>query len=255
ALGLALAQSIANLFLPRLMADIVDKGIARGDTRVILTTGGVMLLMAIVATGCAVAGAFLAAKIAAGFGRIVRARIFERVSYLSLHQFDHFGTASLITRTTNDTTQVQQVLIMLFSVVISAPMTAIGGVILALSQDTSLAWVLIAAIPIVAVVFLLIMWSAVPLFQQMQAKIDKLNLILDEGLTGVRVIRAFDRGAHEHRRFDAANEDLTTTAIAVNRLIASLMPALILSLNLTSVTIIWFGSIRIEAGAMQVGAM
>src|SRR5262249_19736061 len=125
ALGLALAQSIANLFLPRLMADIVDKGIARGDTRVILTTGSVMLAM--VAPGCAVAGAFLAAKIAAGFGRIVRARIFERVSYLSLHQFDHFGTASLITRTTNDTTQVQQVLILLFSVVISAPMTAIGG--------------------------------------------------------------------------------------------------------------------------------
>jgi ATP-binding cassette subfamily B protein len=147
------------------------------------------------------------------------------------------------------------VLIMVLNMVITAPMMAIGGVVLALSQDTSLAWVLIAVIPVVAIVFLLIMRNAIPLFQQMQSKLDRLNLVLDEGLTGVRVIRAFDRGAYEHRRFDAANLDLTDTAISVNRLVGYLMPAMLLMLNLTSVAIIWLGSLRIDAGAMQVGAM
>jgi ATP-binding cassette subfamily B protein len=252
---LALAQSIANLYLPRLTADIVDHGIARGDNRAILSIGIAMLVIALVATGCAAAGSYFAARVAAGFGRIIRSRIFGRVEHFSLHQFSRFSTASLITRTTNDTTQVQQVLIMILNLVISAPMMAIGGVILALAQDVALAWILIAAIPIIAVVFLLIMWRAVPLFKAMQSKLDKLNLVLDEGLTGVRVIRAFDRAGYEHERFDAANLDLTTTAIGVNRLLALLMPAMMLMLNLTSVIIIWFGSIRIDAGAMQVGAM
>lgn len=254
-LMLALAQSLANLYLPRLMADIVDEGIAKGDTRAIVVIGGWMLLIAVAATGCAVAGSYYASRIATGFGRIVRSRIFARVEHFSVHQFARFSTASLITRTTNDTTQVQQVLIMMLSMVVTAPMMAIGGVLLALSQDVSLAWVLITTIPIVAIVFLLIMRRAVPLFQVMQNKLDTLNLVLDEGLTGVRVIRAFDRGAYEHQRFDVANLDLTTTAISVNRLLAYLMPAMMLMLNLTSVVIIWFGGIRIDAGVMQVGAM
>jgi ATP-binding cassette subfamily B protein len=254
-LVLALAQSLANLYLPRLMADIVDKGIVKGDTRAILSIGGLMLLMAVLGTACAVAGGFFSSKIATGFGRSVRGRVFASVERFSLHQFDRFSTASLITRTTNDTTQVQSVLLMMLSMVITAPMMAIGGVVLALSQDATLAWVLVAIIPVVMVVFGLIMKGAIPLFQVMQSKIDRLNLVLDEGLTGVRVIRAFDRAAHEHRRFAAANLDLTTTAIAVNRLVACLMPAMMLMLNLTSIAIIWFGALRIEAGAMQVGAM
>src|SRR4051812_23695129 len=254
-LVLALAQSLANLYLPRLMTDIVDRGIANGDTRAIVSIGGWMLLIAIFATGCAAAGSFFASRIAIGFGRMVRSRIFTRVEHFSVHQFGRFSTASLITRTTNDTTQVQQVLIMILNMVITAPMMAIGGIVLALSQDASLAWVLIATIPVVGLVFLLIMRRAIPLFQTMQGKLDALNLVLDEGLTGVRVIRAFDRSAYEHRRFDAANLDVTTTAIAVNRLVACLMPAMILMLNLTSIAIIWFGSRRIDAGAMQVGAM
>ena len=252
---LALAQSIANLYLPRLMADIVDEGIARGNSRAILVIGVWMLVVAQAATACAAVGTYFAARVATGFGRTIRSLIFDRVEHLSVHQFSRLSTASLITRTTNDTTQVQQVLIMMLNMVVSAPMMAIGGVILALSQDVSLAWILIAAIPIVGAVFLGIMWRAVPLFQLMQTKLDKLNLILDEGLTGVRVIRAFDRGAYEHQRFDAANLDLTMTAVGVNRLLALMMPAMILMLNLTSVAIIWFGSIRIEAGAMEVGAM
>jgi ATP-binding cassette subfamily B protein len=252
---LALAQSIGFLLLPRLMSDIVDHGIVRGDQAAILRTGGLMLIMSVLATLCAATGNFFSAKVATGFGRILRGAVFERVEHFSVHQFDRFSAASLVTRTTNDTTQVQQMLVMVLTMVITAPMMAIGGIILALSQDTQLAWVLIAVMPVMAIVFALIMRSSVPLSQAMQKKIDRLNLVLGEGLSGVRVIRAFDRGAHQRERFDAANLDLTNTAIAVNRLTSLLMPALIVMLNLTSVAIIWFGSHRIDQGQMQVGAM
>lgn len=254
-LALALAQSLASLYLPRLMADIVDHGIVPGDTRQIIIYGALMLLMALIGTGCAVASSYFSSRTASGFGRDVRNRLFDRVAHLSVHQFDHFSTASLITRTTNDTTQIQQVLIMMMTMVITAPMMAIGGVVLSLSQDARLARVLIAVIPIMAIVFFLIMRKAIPLFQLMQVKIDKLNLVLDEGLTGVRVIRAFDRNAHESRRFNAANRDLTDNAIAVNRLVSMLMPAMFMMMNLTAVAIIWFGAIRIDSGQLQVGAM
>ena len=254
-LALALAQSIGSLLLPRMMSDIVDQGIVKGDQRAILEIGGLMLLISIVATLCAIAGSYFAAKIATGFGRLLRGAIFARVEHFSIHQFDRFSSASLVTRTTNDTTQVQQMLIMMLTMVITAPMMMIGGIALALSQDTQLAWVLIAVMPVMALVFGLIMRGAIPLSQAMQLKIDRLNLVLGEGLSGVRVIRAFDRGAHQRARFDQANLDLTNTAIAVNRLIAFLMPALIVMLNLTSIAIIWFGSHRIDQGTMPVGAM
>ncbi|HEX8030489.1 MAG TPA: ABC transporter ATP-binding protein [Vicinamibacterales bacterium] len=254
-MALALAQSLASLYLPRLMADIVDHGIVPGDTRQIMITGALMLLMALVGTATAVASSFFSSKVATGFGRIVRNRIFDRVSHLSVHQFDRFSNASLITRTTNDTTQVQQVLIMMLTMVITAPMMAIGGIVLSLSQDTRLARVLIAVIPILGVIFFLIMRKAVPLFQLMQVKIDRLNLVLDEGLTGVRVIRAFDRNRHQSQRFDAANYDLTRNAIAVNRLVSMLMPAMFFMMNLTGVAIIWIGAYRIDSGGMHVGAM
>src|SRR5262247_3085227 len=254
-LVLSLAQSIGFLLLPRLMSDIVDKGIVKGDQRAILETGGLMLLVSIAGTACAIAGSFNSAKVATGFGRILRGAIFARVERFAVHQFDRFGSASLVTRTTNDTTQVQQMLVMMLTMVITAPMMMIGGILLALSQDTQLAWVLIAVMPVMAVVFGVIMSRAVPLSQAMQKKIDRLNLVLGEGLSGVRVIRAFDRGPHQRARFDEANLDLTTTAIAVNRLIAFLMPALIVMLNLTSIAILWVGSHRIDAGQMQVGAM
>ncbi|HZR22503.1 MAG TPA: ABC transporter ATP-binding protein [Vicinamibacterales bacterium] len=254
-LVLALAQSIGFLLLPRLMSDIVDKGIVRGDQRAILQTGGLMLLMSSIATVCAIAGSYFSAKVATGFGKTLRATIFAHVEHLSVHQFDGFGSASLVTRTTNDTTQVQQMLIMVLTMVITAPMMAIGSISLALSQDVQLAWVLIGVMPIMAVVFFVIMRNAVPLSQAMQKKIDRLNLVLGEGLSGVRVIRAFDRGQHQRERFDDANSDLTNTAIAVNRLIAFLMPSLFLMGNLTSLVILWVGAHRIDAGQMQVGAM
>jgi ATP-binding cassette, subfamily B, multidrug efflux pump len=254
-LTLAFAQSLGFLLLPRLVSEIVDQGIVKGDQRAILAIGAIMLLVSIVATACAIAGSFYSSRVATGFTRILRGAIFARVERFSIHQFDRFSTASLVTRTTNDTTQVQQMLVMVLTMVITAPMMAIGGVILALSQDAELAWVLIAVMPVMAVVFGLIMRGAIPLSQAMQTKIDRLNLVLGEGLSGVRVIRAFDRGAHQRERFDQANLDLTNTAITLNRLTAFLMPALILMLNLTSVAIIWFGSHRIDEGTMQVGAM
>jgi len=254
-LVLALAQSLANLLLPRLTSDIVDQGIVRGDQFHILEIGGLMLLISLLATAGAIAGSYVSSQVSTGFGRDLRGAIFARTERLSVHQFARFGAASLVTRTTNDTTQVQQMLIMMLTMVIAAPMMAAGGVILALSQDAQLAWVLVAVMPVMAVVFAVIMRGAVPLSTAMQVKIERLNLVLGEGLSGVRVIRAFDRGARQRERFDHANLDLTNTAIAVNRLLAVLMPALILMLNFTSVGIIWVGSHRVDAGVMQVGAM
>ena len=252
---LALAQSIANLYLPRLMGEVVDRGIVTGDTGAIIRTGGFMLLMALGATACAVAGSYHSAQVATGLGRIIRGEVFSRVVRFSVHQFDHFGAASLVTRTTNDTAQVQQVAIMLLNTVITAPMMAIGGVLLALSQDASLAGVLLLVIPIVASVFLVIMRGAIPLFQVMQTRIDRLNLVLEEGLSGVRVIRAFDRNAEQHARFDEANVAAMETAVSVNRLVAFLMPSLMVMLNLSAVAIIFVGGRQVDAGAMDVGVM
>ncbi|HKV84356.1 MAG TPA: ABC transporter ATP-binding protein [Ktedonobacterales bacterium] len=254
-LVLVFLQSLANLFLPTLMANIVDIGIVKGDTGYILRVGGVMLLITLAGTTCAVASSFFAARTAVGFGRDLRARLFSHVENFSLHEFDTIGTASLITRTTNDTNQVQQVLVILMTMMVSAPMMAIGGVILAISQDATLAWILVVAVPILVVAIILIFTKAIPLFRVMQVKIDKLNLILDEGLTGVRVIRAFDRSQHEEQRFDVANHDLTDTAINVNRIVAALWPLMMLVLNLSTVAIVWFGSVRVSNGDMKVGAL
>ncbi len=254
-LVLAFFQSIANLYLPTLVADIVNVGIVKGDKHYIVQTGGLMLLIAVGGTLCAIAGSFFSSKIAIGFGQIMRRKIFSQVENFSLHEFDTFSTASLITRTTNDTTQVQQVVTMMLTMVITAPMMAIGGIIMALRQDAHLVWILVAVMPIVFTLFFMIMRQAIPLFQVMQVKLDELNLILNEGLTGVRVIRAFDRSAHEHARFDVANLDVTDTAVTVNRIVALLMPAMMLTLNFTSIAILWFGSQRVDAGQMQVGSV
>jgi ATP-binding cassette, subfamily B, multidrug efflux pump len=252
---LVFLQSLANLYLPTLLADIVDTGIVKNDMNYIIRVGGIMLLVAIGGSIAAIVGSFYSARVATGFGRRVRAKLFGRVEAFSLHEFDQVGTASLITRTTNDTTQVQQVLIIILNMMIAAPLNIIGGIILALQQDVTLSWVLVAVMPILVLAIVIVMWQALPLFRVMQLKIDKLNLILDEGLTGVRVIRAFDRTAYEGRRFDAANLDLTDTAIRVNRITATLMPLMMLVLNVSSVAILWFGAIRIDNGQMKIGAL
>jgi ATP-binding cassette, subfamily B, multidrug efflux pump len=252
---LAFAQAMANLYLPTLFANIVDNGIVKGDTGYIWRTGGIMLLITFGGTVAAVVGIFYSSQVATGFGKIIRARLFTHVAQFSLHEFDSVSTSSLITRTTNDTTQVQQVMILVLNMLITAPFTLIAGIILALNQDVGLAWILVVAIPILVASIVLLMSKAIPLFRTMQKKLDKLNLILDEGLTGVRVVRAFDRQKYEEQRFDEANLDLTNVAIRVNRLVASLMPIMMLVLNISSIAILWFGAIRINNGQMQVGAL
>ncbi|HEU5348986.1 MAG TPA: ABC transporter ATP-binding protein [Ktedonobacterales bacterium] len=252
---LAFLQSLANLYLPTLMADIVDKGIVTGDNDYIMRIGALMLLITLGGTISAILGAFFAARVAVGFGRIVRRELFTHVERFSLHEFDTISTASLITRTTNDTNQVQQVLVIMMTMMVTAPMMAVGGIIMALSQDTTLAWILVVVVPFLVVTILTLMNRAIPLFTLMQKKLDRLNLILDEGLTGTRVIRAFDRNAYEEQRFDVANRDLTDTAITVNRIVALLWPLMMLVLNVSTVAIVWFGSIRVGNGDMQVGAL
>ena len=254
-LVLAFAQAMANLFLPKLMADIVDTGIVKGDTGYIWRTGGLMLLITLGGVICAVIGSFYAARVAVGFGRILRAQLFNRVEQFSLHEFDSVSTASLITRTTNDTNQVQQVWVIILGIMVTAPMMIIGGIILALAQDVGLSWILLVIMPILVGAIVFLMSRAIPLFRLVQVKLDKLNLVLDEGLTGVRVIRAFDRMKYEERRFDEANLDLTDVSIRVNRIIAWLMPLMMFVLNVSGIAIVWFGAIRINNGQMQVGSM
>ena len=252
---LAVGQSVANLYLPTLMADIVNKGIAAFDTAFIWRTGGLMALVAIAGTVCAVIGIYYSSQIATGMCTLMRADIFKKVQQFSLHEFDTISTASLITRTTNDTNQIQQVMVMIFSLLITAPITLVVGVILALHEDVGLAWVLVAIMPILVIFIIFLLFKAVPLFTVMQVKLDKLNLILDENLAGVRVVRAFNRISHEEKRFDVANREVTNIAIRVNQLISSMMPVMMLTINISSVAIIWFGSKRVAANKLELGAM
>lgn len=254
-LVLVLVQSLSDLYLPTLMSDIVDKGVVNGDTNYIWKIGGFMLLVAAGGMVCSIFGSFFSARIAAGFGRNLRSKLFSHVSNFSLQEFDQLGTASLITRTTNDITQVQQVLVMMLRMMVSAPMMCIGGIIMAYSKDAKLTLVLAVAIPILVLAIVIIAKSGIPLFKAMQIKLDTLNRVLRENLTGIRVIRSFNRVEHEKKRFNEANFDLMSTAIKVNKIMASMMPIMMVVLNLTTVAIVWFGGIRISNGHMQVGDM
>ena len=246
-------QSLSDLYLPTLMSDIVNKGIFSGDTNYIIRVGGKMLLVAAVGTACAVLASYLSSKISSGFGKILRKEVFSKVESFSLNEFNNIGTASLITRTTNDITQIQQVLLIIFRMMVSAPMMCIGGIIMAVSKDAKLSLVLVAVLPIIALLIYVIANKGIPLFKSMQIKIDKLNLVVREELTGIRVIRAFNRSDHEKDRFNKANYDLTQNAVKVNRIMAALMPLMMLIINFTTIAIIWFGAKRVDGGNMQIG--
>ncbi|KEI03806.1 multidrug ABC transporter ATP-binding protein [Clostridium botulinum C/D str. BKT2873] len=252
-LALIFCQSISDLYLPNLMSHIVDKGIVNGDTSYILKVGGVMLGVAAIGTACAIMASLISSKVATGFGWDIRNEVFTRVEKLSMKQFNKIGTTSLITRTTNDINQIQQVLIIIFRMMVSAPLMLIGGIIMAMSKDVKLTAILLATIPILAISIFIITRNAIPLFKSMQLKLDKLNLVLREKLSGVRVIRAFNKVEIEKKRFNKANDDLTDTAIKVNKIIAVLMPVMMIILNLTTVAVVWFGAKRIDIGEMQVG--
>jgi ATP-binding cassette subfamily B multidrug efflux pump len=252
---LMFAQGIANLYLPTLMSDIVNKGIAVGNNAYILLTGLYMLLVTAFAALCAIAAIYLSSKASMGFGRDLREKLFSRVESFSLHEFDRIGTPSLITRTTNDVTQVQMAVMMLMRMFLMAPIMGIGGIIMAVSEDRNLSLILVVIVPILAVIISILMKFALPLFKAMQSKIDRINLVLREGLTGIRVIRAFDRVKDENTRFDGANMDLTRTAIRVNKIMAVTFPLMMLIMNLTMIFIMWFGAFRVDAGLTEVGSL
>ncbi|MBR2076599.1 MAG: ABC transporter ATP-binding protein [Exiguobacterium sp.] len=247
------AQSLADLFLPTLMADMIDNGVVTGDTGYIWRMGGIMLGVTGLGALAAVVASFYSSKAAMGFGRDLRRCVFNHVERFSLEEFDRIGTASLITRTTNDITQVQQVIIMMLRMVVSAPIMFVGGLIMAISKDATLSLVIVAAMPVLVLSIFLIFWKAMPLFKMVQKRLDRLNLVLRENLTGIRVIRAFNREKEEQVRLTEANERLTDVSIKVNQIMAFLMPVMMLVMNLTVVSVIWFGGIRIDNGAMEIG--
>ncbi len=250
---LMFAQAMANLYLPTLMSDIVNAGIVTGDVDYILRTGGLMLLVSAGGIVCAIIASYLSARSSMGFGRDVRKKIFSKVESFSLHEFDRIGTPSLITRTTNDVTQVQMAVMMLMRMFLMAPVMAIGGVIMAISKDKALSLILVVVVPILAVTVGVLMAFGLPLFKAMQKKIDRINQVLREGLTGIRVIRAFDRVKDEHVRFDLANKDLTDTSIRVNKIMAVAFPLMGLLINGTMIAIMWFGGHRVDQGLTEVG--
>ena len=254
-LVLQAAQTIAALYLPSLNADIIDKGVARGDTGYIWSTGGVMLLITLLQIVCAATAVYFGAKAAMGFGRDVRSGIFHQVSDFSAREMGQFGAPSLITRITNDVQQVQMLVLMTCTLLVAAPITAVGGVVMAIREDGGLSWILTVSIPVLVICILSVVSRMVPQFRKMQERIDTVNRVLREQITGIRVVRAFVREPAEAQRFGDVNADLTDTALRAGRLQAFFFPIVILVLNSSSVAVLWFGSGRIDKGQMQIGAL
>ena len=250
---LLLVQAITNLYLPSLNADIINNGVVPGNIDYIISTGALMLVVTFLLAICSIVAVYWGSKTAMAFGRDVRSAIFRKVVSFSQTETNLFGTPTLITRNTNDVQQVQMVVLMALNVMIIAPIMCVGGIIMALNEDVPLSALLIVILPAMGVVIGIMMVRAVPLFQAMQVKIDRINQVTRETLSGIRVIRAFVRTAHEEERFDDANLDLTATSLSVGRLFALMIPTLFAILNLSTVAIMWFGAIRVDSGAMPIG--
>ncbi|SDG96780.1 ABC transporter ATP-binding protein [Desulfosporosinus hippei] len=255
ALVLIFLQTLGDLYLPTLMSDIINDGVLHGDTDKIMQIGGFMLLVAGGGALSSILATYLSSRSAVGLGTILRSKVFKVVESYSLHEFDKLGTATLITRTTNDINQIQMVTVMILRMMVSAPMMAVGGIIMALQEDKELTWVLAVAIPVLTIVIALIASRMIPLFRLVQVKIDRINLVLREKLTGIRVIRAFNTVELEMKRFNDANVDLTDNYIKVNKIMAYMMPSIMLIMNFTSLAVLWFGGIRISNGSMDLGAL
>ncbi|GIG85073.1 ABC transporter ATP-binding protein [Plantactinospora endophytica] len=252
---LQLVGTMASLYLPSLNADIIDKGIARGDTGYIVSTGGWMLLVTLLQIACSIAAVYFGARTAMSLGRDVRAAIFHRVMGFSGREVGQFGAPSLITRTTNDVQQVQMLVVVTCTMLVSAPITLVGGVIMALREDVGLSWLMLVCVPVLVLAIGLVIRRMVPQFRLMQTRIDTVNRVLREQITGIRVVRAFVREPYETRRFEVANEDLSATALRVGRLTALIFPIVMLVLNVSSVAVLWFGAHRIDANQIQIGAL
>jgi ATP-binding cassette, subfamily B, multidrug efflux pump len=252
---LQFVATAAALYLPSLNADIIDNGVTRGDTTYILTTGGWMLLVSLVQIVCSVSAVLIGAKSAMGAGRDLRKAILHRVGTFSAREVGQFGAPSLITRNTNDVQQVQLLIVMGFTIVVMAPIMCIGGVVMALREDLGLSWILLIAVPGLAIAMSLIIVRMVPGFRAMQVRIDAVNRVLREQITGIRVVRAFVRERFEIDRFGVANDNLTQAALRVGRLMALMFPTVMLISNVTSVAVIWFGGHAINNGTMEIGAL
>ncbi len=254
-LALTFVQAMCTLFLPALNADIIDKGVVTGDTDYIWKTGGFMLLITVVQVGFAIAAVYFGARVAMAFGRDVREALFHRVTDFSAQDVATFGAPSLITRITNDVTQVQMLVLMSCTLLIAAPITIVGGVILAIREDGPLSLLLLVSIPVLVISIGLVIARMIPQFQVMQERIDRINEVLREQITGIRVVRAFIREPDEAERFAHANDALTLTSLRAGRLMAFMFPTVMLVVNVSSVAAIWFGGNRISSGDMQIGAL
>ncbi|MCU1459569.1 MAG: carbohydrate transporter [Actinomycetia bacterium] len=254
-LGLTFVQVMATLFLPTINADIIDKGVIPGNTGYIWRLGGVMLLVTFVQVAFSVAAVYFGARAAMAFGRDVRSALFHRVTDYSAQDVASFGAPSLITRITNDVTQVQILVLLTCTLLVAAPITIVGGVIMAIREDGALSLLLIVSVPVLVVSIGLVITRMIPQFQVMQIRIDRINQVLREQITGLRVVRAFVREPDEAERFAEANDALTMTSLRVGRLQAMMFPIVVLVLNASSVAAIWIGGDRVGAGQMQIGAM
>jgi ATP-binding cassette subfamily B protein len=250
-----LIGTIASLYLPALNAEIIDQGVAKGDTEFILSTGMVMLGVTVLQIICTIIAVYFGARTAMGFGRDVRAALFHQVGSFSDREMAKFGAPTLITRNTNDVTQVQMLVLMTCTLLVAAPIMCIGGIFMALKTDLGLAWLLLVSVPVLVIAIGAIVTKMIPQFRLMQARIDLVNRVLREQITGIRVVRAFVREPLETRRFATANEELTDTAVRAGRLMALMFPTVMLVLNASSVAVLWFGGHRVNDGDIEIGAL
>jgi ABC-type multidrug transport system fused ATPase/permease subunit len=251
--ALLVVQTVGNLYLPNLNADIINNGVVKGNLGYILRTGGVMLAIALVLGVVAIVAVYWASRVAMGAGADIREAVFTRVQGFSAREINRFGTPSLINRNTNDIQQIQLFLQMALTLMVIAPIMSVGGVILAIREGAALSPLLAVTVPVMALVLGVVLVMVVPQFRSMQAKLDRINEVLREQITGVRVIRAFVRGRSERERFSDANADLTATALRVNRIFALTLPAMMAILNLSSVAVLWFGGRLVSEGSMPIG--
>ncbi len=252
---LQLLQTSATLYLPTLNADIIDNGVVKGDTGYILRLGALMIGVSLVQVVCNLGAVYFGARTASALGRDVRAAVFDRVQSFSAREVGHFGAPSLITRTTNDVQQVQMLVLMAFTLMVSAPIMCVGGIIMALGQDVQLSAVLLAVVPVLGIAVSLIVRKMRPLFRTMQERLDTVNRVLREQITGNRVIRAFVRDDYEKNRFRGANTELTDVSLSTGRLMALMFPTVLTVVNISSIAVVWFGAHRVDSGAIQIGAL
>ncbi len=247
--------TMASLFLPSLNGQIIDQGVTKGDTGYIISHGGIMLAVSLVQIVAAIGATYLAAKVAMGMGRDVRANLFGTVVDFSAQEVSKFGAPTLISRNTNDVTQVQMVVFMAFSLLVTTPILMVGGIIMALREDVGLAWLVAVAVPLLGLCVSLVIWRMVPWFGRMQTSLDGVNRVMREQITGIRVVRAFVREDHEEERFAGANADLTLAGLKVGRLMALVFPIVMFIFNVSTVAVMWFGGHRIASGDMLIGEL